>query len=218
LLIDGSLLGASAVGLASSYAVGDVYGTRHSLHRRWGSARAFYGTYAVTIVFAAGVAMALKAYLGTVTLTVQALSGALFPSAAVFLVMLANDREVLGPHVNSRLRNGLSVALVGGLILLGCTLDLNTAFPHLSAAVLALSVSGAAAAGLAAWAVFTRTPAPLRARPGRDLEAGPDWTMPPIETLPPPVVSRGRSLGLTALRAYLVVTVICVAIRVAHLM
>jgi Mn2+/Fe2+ NRAMP family transporter len=216
-LIDGSLLGASAVGLASSYAVGDVTGTRQSLHRRWGNARAFYATYGASVLLAAGVALGLKGSLGNITLTVQALSGALFPSAAVFLVILANDREILGPHVNSRWRNALSVGLVGGLVLLGCALDLNTAFPHLPAAMLGLIVGGAAAVGLLVWAAVARPPGPPRPKTAPEGNAGPDWTMPPIESLSPPVLSTGRSLGLIAMRAYLVVTVVFIGIRLARL-
>jgi hypothetical protein len=40
----GSVLGASAVTLATSYAVGDYFGLRHSLHRPWREARATSGT------------------------------------------------------------------------------------------------------------------------------------------------------------------------------
>jgi Mn2+/Fe2+ NRAMP family transporter len=42
----GSVLGASAVTLATSHAVGDYFGPRHSLHRRWREARTFHRTYA----------------------------------------------------------------------------------------------------------------------------------------------------------------------------
>jgi Mn2+/Fe2+ NRAMP family transporter len=217
-LIDGSLLGASAIGLASSYAVGDVYGTRHSLHRRWGSAKAFYSTYAVTMVSAAVIALAVRASFGTITLAVQALSGALFPSAAVFLVMLANDREVLGPHVNSRWFNAVSLALVGGLVVLGFVLDVNTAFPHMSGTALAAIAGGVAVAGLAAWMGFAR-PYRLSSSGPSPRPSGPrDWTMPPIETLSPPVLSRSRSFGLIALRAYLIITLVCAAVRLGGLM
>lgn len=217
-LIDGSLLGAGAVGLASSYAVGDVFGTRHSLHRRWGRARAFYFTYALTVVAAAAVAVTLHGSLGTITLAVQALSGALFPSVAVFLLMLANDRALLGPHVNSKRLNAMCVALVAGLVLLGCVLDVNIAFPRLSAALLAVIVGGAAGLAIGGWFAFGR---PRHPRPMKDLGelgAGRDWTMPPIETLAPPVMSRGRALGLIALRGYLVVTVVFVIVRLTELL
>ena len=35
-----------------------------------------------------------------ITLAVQALAGVLLPSASMFLLLLCNDREVLGPWVN----------------------------------------------------------------------------------------------------------------------
>ena len=43
-LLSGSVLGAGAVTLSASYAIGDVTGTRHSLHRPWREARVFHGS------------------------------------------------------------------------------------------------------------------------------------------------------------------------------
>lgn len=45
----------------------------------------------------------------------------------------------------------------------------------------------------------------------------PGWTMPPIETLPPPPASRARLLGLIALRAYLLLAAAVVMVKVAQL-
>ncbi len=41
--------------------------------------------------------------LGLITTSVQALAGVLLPSATVFLLLLCNDREVLGPWVERAL-------------------------------------------------------------------------------------------------------------------
>ncbi len=43
--------------------------------------------------------------LGLLTEGVQALAGVLLPSATVYLLLLCNDREVLGPWVNGRRTN-----------------------------------------------------------------------------------------------------------------
>jgi Mn2+/Fe2+ NRAMP family transporter len=85
------------VTLGASYAIGDVFGVKHSLHRRWGDAPGFYGIYAALVTVAAAVVLIPGAPLGLVTTMVQALAGVLLPSALVFLVLLCNDREVLGP-------------------------------------------------------------------------------------------------------------------------
>jgi len=45
LLLDASIIGACAVTLSTSYAFGDVFGLRHSLHRSFKDARVFYGSY-----------------------------------------------------------------------------------------------------------------------------------------------------------------------------
>ena len=54
-LFDASIVGASAVTLATSYAFGDMFGLRHSLHRGIGDAKLFYGSYAATVAVAAGI-------------------------------------------------------------------------------------------------------------------------------------------------------------------
>ena len=41
-LLDASIIGASAVTLSTSYAFGDVFGIKHSLHRKFREARPFY--------------------------------------------------------------------------------------------------------------------------------------------------------------------------------
>jgi Mn2+/Fe2+ NRAMP family transporter len=112
----GSVLGASAVTLATSYAVGDYFGLRHSLHRRWREARTFHRTHAVSVLAAAAVVLIPRVPLGLLTTVVQALAGVLLPSATVFLLLLCNDREVLGPLVNPRWLNVLAAAVVGGLL------------------------------------------------------------------------------------------------------
>ena len=56
--------------------------------------------FAVLIVGAAAIVLIPGAPLGVITEAVQALAGVLLPSASVFLLLLCNDREVLGPWRN----------------------------------------------------------------------------------------------------------------------
>src|SRR5487761_1628383 len=48
-LLDASIIGASAVTLSTSYAFGDVFGIKHSLHRKFRDAKTFYASYAAMI-------------------------------------------------------------------------------------------------------------------------------------------------------------------------
>lgn len=71
--------------------------------------------------------------LGLLTLAVQALAGILLPSATVFLVLLCNDRAVLGPRVNTLWLNAVATLIVGPLVLLSSILMVVTLFPTINA-------------------------------------------------------------------------------------
>jgi NRAMP (natural resistance-associated macrophage protein)-like metal ion transporter len=143
ILLDASLIGANAIGLATTYAIGDAMGKRHSLHWKISEAPAFYGGYALLLGVSAAVAFSPDHVLGLVTQGVQALAGILLPSATVFLVLLCNDRAVLGPWVNTVRQNIIAWTIVWSLVLLSLALTATTFFPGLSTA----TIEGGLAAG-----------------------------------------------------------------------
>jgi Mn2+/Fe2+ NRAMP family transporter len=206
----GSVLGASAVTLATSYAVGDYFGLRHSLHRRWREARTFHRTYAACVLAAAAVVLIPQVPLGLLTTAVQALAGVLLPSATVFLLLLCNDREVLGPLVNPRWLNVLAATVIGALLGLSALLTATTVVPRLPLvpAVTGLAVAVAVLAAGATLIAIRARPAPAPGPADRRT-----WTMPPIESLRPPARSAWRTLGLVVLRCYLLAAIIVLAVR-----
>src|SRR6202008_4639401 len=88
ILLDASLIGANAIGLATTYAIGDAMGKRHSLHWKIGEAPLFYGGYALLLAVSAAVAFSPGHVLGLVPQGVQALAGVFLPPAPAFLVLL----------------------------------------------------------------------------------------------------------------------------------
>jgi len=56
-LLDASIIGAGAVTLSTSYAFGDFFGLKHSLHRSFRDAKGFYTMFTVVIVLAAGIVL-----------------------------------------------------------------------------------------------------------------------------------------------------------------
>src|SRR5580692_10678393 len=90
-LLDAAIIGAFAVSLSSAYAIGDVLGLKHSLHRGFRQAKGFYAIYAALIAGAATIVLLPGTPLGLLTEGVQALAGVLLPAATVFLLMLCND-------------------------------------------------------------------------------------------------------------------------------
>jgi len=216
-LLNGSVLGAGAVTLSASYAIGDVTGSRHSLHRPWREARVFHGSYAALVALAAAVVLIPGTPLGLVTTGVQALAGVLLPSALVFLLLLCNDRAVLGPWVNPRWLNVIAGSITVIFLALSALLITGTLFPHLTASW-RMTALVLLAAGILGAALGTRlSPDGPSGPPGSSRSGPPAWTMPPIATLPPPPASRARTLGLIALRAYLLLAAAVVIIKVIQL-
>jgi Mn2+/Fe2+ NRAMP family transporter len=220
-LLDASIIGASAVSLATAYAIGDVLSLRHSLHRRATDAKGFYLVFAGLIAVAACLVLfGSDALLGLLTEAVQTLAGVLLPSATVFLLLLCNDRAVLGPWVNGRWLNLFTGAVIWVLVMLSIILTAATLFPDMSGAAIAGVLGGGTALGGAGFAAFT-----LRRRwHGAPTAAGtvPDpgrvnWRMPPLAALPAPKLSLGTRLWMGVLRFYLVAAVILVVVKVVQL-
>lgn len=218
-LIDAALIGASAVSLSTAYAIGDVFDARHSLHRKVTEAKGFYAVYAALIAVAAAIVLTPGAPLGLLTVAVQTLAGVLLPSATVFLLLLCNDKAVLGPWVNGRLVNALTGAVIAGLVALSVILTASVLFPDATGekTILALLIGGGLAAAAVALApmAFGRKPAQAAApTPVLDRSA---WRMPPLAKLPPARMSLAAKTWMAALRLYLVVAGGLVLVRIVML-
>ena len=224
-LMDASIIGASAVSLSTAYAISDVLSLRHSLHRKPADARAFYAVYAGLIaVSAALVLFGSDALLGLLTNAVQTLAGVLLPSATVFLLLLCNDKAVLGPWVNGRWLNLFTGAVIWVLVTLSIILTASTVFPDMTGETIVAILGGGTALGVAGFAVFSvlrrgrgepaMAEAPADARRSRVRRAM--WRMPPLDALPPPKLSPSKWIWMGVLRVYLVAAVLLVAVKVAQ--
>jgi hypothetical protein len=220
-LIDASILGAAAVTLATSYAFGDVFGLKHSLHRGFADAKQFYLSYTAMVVLAAAIVLIPGAPLGLITTAVQALAGLLLPSASVFLLLLCNDRQVLGPWVNRPWLNWVAGLIVGILLLLSGILMATTLFPHLNVVAvagylaLALVILAATAPPLLRWWA-RRQPTPPPPPPVRAVDRS-TWRMPPLTLLEPVTWSPGTRLAMIALRGYLIVGALLLVVKAVQI-
>ena len=218
ILLNASIIGAASVTLSTSYAFGDVFGAHHSLHRGWRDAKFFYGAFSAMVTLAAGLVLIPGAPLGVITTGVQALAGVLLPSATVFLLLLCNDRQVLGPWVNRLWLNILASVIVSILLAMSLVLMITTLFTTVNATVLAEVLGGILAASYLVAAVFLiknrsrREPAPAV-----PMERKATWRMPQLSLLERPVWSRTRLIGMWGLRIYLVVAVLLLLVKAIEL-
>jgi NRAMP (natural resistance-associated macrophage protein)-like metal ion transporter len=223
-LIDAALIGASAVSLSTAYAIGDVFSARHSLHQKVTDAKSFYSVYFLLIVVAAAIVLIPGSPLGLLTLAVQVLAGVLLPSATVFLLLLCNDKPVLGPWMNSRSLNYFTGAVIAALVILSIVLTTSVLFPDATndqvifgilagGGVLALTVALVVTA-LSGKAQTPTTQADIDHTAGADAVSRSTWHMPPLERLGPAKLSLAAKAWMFVLRVYLGVAVVLVLFRI----
>jgi Mn2+/Fe2+ NRAMP family transporter len=218
-LIDASIIGAAAVGLSTSYAIGDVLGVKHSLHRKPREAKAFYAVFAALLLVSAVIVVIPGSPLGLLTEGVQTLAGVLLPSATVFLLLLCNDREVLGPWVNRRATNVFTSTVIGVLVMLSIILTASVLYPQITFGQMLAILAAGGVLGLAAaaWLLVHRRRHPAPAVGQVDRSQRQSWRMPPLALLARPQLSAGRRLGLSVLRGYLIIAAGLVVVRVVQL-
>jgi Mn2+/Fe2+ NRAMP family transporter len=222
MLVIAALIGAGAVWLSTSYAFGDTFNRFHSLQRTVRTAP-FYGAYAVQIVVASlVVALGSNAFLGTATQYVQVLAGILLPSAVLFLVLLCNDTDVLGPWVNGPVLNFFAITIISVLVVLSFDLTISTLFPQVNGVTLTevcFAGAGALAVGLVPGILWARR---RRVAQGKVVDERAElraldrktWRMPRLDQLPKPRPTFLRAVSIYSLRAYIVASVIIVGVKV----
>lgn len=214
-LIDASLIGAMAVSLSTAYALGDVLNLKHSLHRKPTDAKAFYAVYCGLIALAAALVLVPDVPLGLLTNAVQSMAGVLLPSATVFLLILCNDKEVLGPWVNGRMVNALTAAVVAALVLLSVILVSAVIFPDISEHVIIniLMAGGILVVAAAVFAFGVRVKNGMAHPVDRS-----HWRMPPMDKIRPMAMSRSTTFWMVLLRSYLALATCMVVFKVTLMM
>src|SRR5579883_2275900 len=215
-LIDASIIGAMAVSLSTAYAVGDVLALRHSLHRKPKEAKAFYAVYGGLVALAAALVLAPSTPLGLLTNAVQSLAGVLLPSATVFLLLLCNDKEVLGPWVNGRGLNLFTGAVIAVLVILSIILTASVLYPDMGEGVILAILGGGAVLGavigIAFLAAGRREGVERIGYGGRML-----WRMPPLAELAPARLTPATRTWMIVLRGYLLLAGGLVLLRIIQL-
>jgi hypothetical protein len=195
-----------------------VLSLKHSLHRKVTDAPMFYVVYAGLIAIAAALVVIPGVPLGLLTNAVQTLAGVLLPSATVFLLLLCNDKAVLGPWVNSRWLNLFTGLIIAVLVMLSIILTASVLYPQMGERAILGVLGGGGAITLVVWL------AGLLFRVDRDRKeervdraAKLAWRMPPLAALPPAGMGAGRKIWMAVLRGYLLIAGGLVLVRIVQL-
>jgi hypothetical protein len=131
-LFDAGLLGALCISLATSWALGEVFGWAHSLNKTVRDAPWFYVAY-VLMLLSAGVVSLISSVevQNAITIFVQVVAVTLLPAALVFLILLLNDKPLMGEHVNTRWQNIANWSIALFVVIVSTVYGLSVLFPRI---------------------------------------------------------------------------------------
>ena len=130
-LLNASLMGASVLPLSTTYAITEAFGFERGIDKSFSEAPAFLTIYTTMIVIGAGIALFPGAPLALITNLPNIVNGLLLPLLLPILMLLANDRRVMGRYANTPLFNAFSGAVFVFLSLVTLAFLASIVFPAL---------------------------------------------------------------------------------------
>jgi NRAMP (natural resistance-associated macrophage protein)-like metal ion transporter len=119
-LLNASLFSASILPLSTAYFICEAFGIEAGIDKSWGEAPAFYWLYTILIIVGAGVILIPNMPLIKVMFWSQVLNGVMLPFVLIFMLMLINNKDLMGDYVNTRTFN--FIAWITALIMIALTL------------------------------------------------------------------------------------------------
>ena len=121
-LLNASLFAASILPLSTAYVVCEGMGWEEGVDKKFSEAPMFYGLYTLLIFFGAAVVLWPRLPLIFIMFISQVVNGIVLPVILVFMLVLINNKKIMGEHTNSRGFNILAWLTVAILVLLSITL------------------------------------------------------------------------------------------------
>lgn len=131
-LFDAGLLGALCISLSTSWALGEVFGWAHSLNKSVREAPWFYVAYLGMLLSSGTVSLVASTRVQDgITIFVQVVAVTLLPAALVFLILLLNDKPLMGTHTNTRWQNIANWSITIFVILVSTLFGVSVLYPNL---------------------------------------------------------------------------------------
>ena len=127
-LLGASLLACAIIPLSTSYAICEAFGFESGVDNDFKEAPFFFGIYTVMIVLGAGLVLIPGVPLMSLAVATQQIAGILSPVILIFMIILVNDKRIMGKYVNNKAQNVISFATVGFIVLLSVIIFISPLF------------------------------------------------------------------------------------------
>jgi NRAMP (natural resistance-associated macrophage protein)-like metal ion transporter len=125
-LVGASLLAASVLPLSTAYAVTEAFGWERGVGFSIREAPAFFIIFTGLIVIGAVAILVPGLPLAAVAILSQDVDGLILPAILIFMLILINDKRVMGKYANGRFANIVGGVTIGAVTILALSLVLST--------------------------------------------------------------------------------------------
>ena len=127
-LVGASLLAAAVLPLSTAFVICEAFGAERSVQSGFADAPLFFTLFIGVLAFGAGIMLIPGVPIAGVAIGTQSLDGVLLPILLVFIIVLANDKRLLGRRRNGPVYNAIAVLLAAVLTALTAVLLFSTVF------------------------------------------------------------------------------------------
>ncbi len=125
-LVEAGAVAILTISASTAYAAGECVGVSHSFNSSPRGAAVFYAANIGVALLAAVVILIPGAPLLSIALNANVLATVLLPVSLVLMVMLANDRELMGPWANKRSTNAIGISVIAFVGLCGAAYGIDS--------------------------------------------------------------------------------------------
>jgi Mn2+/Fe2+ NRAMP family transporter len=117
-LLAASVLAACVLPLTAGYSICEAFGWEAGVDRKFSEAPAFIGIYTFVIFVGAALILIPGLNLIAVMILSQVVNGMMLPFLLIFMMVIINDRRIMGEHVNGHVFNWIAWLTIAGAIAL----------------------------------------------------------------------------------------------------
>jgi Mn2+/Fe2+ NRAMP family transporter len=121
-LLNASVFSACILPLSTAYSVCEGMGWEVGVNRRFREAPQFYMLYTAIIIVGASIILLPGVKLIPIMLISQATNGILLPFVLIFMLLLVNNKRLMGKYTNSNIYNVLTISTV--ILMIGLSIGL----------------------------------------------------------------------------------------------
>lgn len=123
-----SVFSATILPLATAFYVCEAFGFEAGIDKKWEEAPEFYVLYTAILIIAAGIILIPNAPLIAISLWSQVINAILLPVVLICMILLINNKKIMGHHTNRPIINVIGWTTVLILVGLSVTLLLTPLF------------------------------------------------------------------------------------------